>query len=223
MLYLFFCLSLLLHLIVHNHNKTVWKHITTSVSLIDCDLLLRMVMLFHDIGKPLAKWVDKKGREHFNKHPKFSAELTRIALERLKYPTAFVDDVVTLVIYHDERSINTKSDIKRILNKIGEKNFKRLLKIQRADIFAQSNYKREEKLKSVDIAESLFKEIISLNECYTLKQLQINGSDLIHLGITQGVQIGSILNSLLELVIDDKLENNTDILKEKALEFLKQN
>lgn len=200
-----------------HHNKNVWKHTTTAVSNIEPDLILRTVMLFHDIGKPLAKTTDKNGRDHFHNHPRYSAELTKIALERLKYPTNFIKDVVTLLMYHDERKVKNKSEVKMLLNKIGDENFERLLKIQKADILAQSNYLRESKLDDVATAEFLYKKVKSNNECYTLKQLKINGSDLIHLGITNGIQIGNILNTLLQDVINDKIENQKDVLIEQAL------
>jgi len=205
-----------------HHNKNVWKHTTVSVANIEADLLLRMVMLFHDIGKPMAKFTDIKGRDHFHKHPKFSAEITKNALERLKYPNSFIENVVTLVRYHDNRGIENKKQIKRLLNKIGETNFRHLLKVQRADISAQSTYQREEKLNFVNNAESLFEEILRDNECFTLKNLAINGSDLLHMGVNKGVQIGYILNELLTSVIDGDVENEKSVLLELAKTICKQ-
>ena len=206
-----------------HHNKTVWKHTTAAVGAIESELILRMVMLLHDIGKPLALRTDEKGRDHFRGHNKFSAVLARSALERLKYPTRFIDDVVTLINYHDVRFSDNKRQIKHVLNSIGELNFSRLMKIQKADILSQSKYMREAKLYNITLAQKAFEEIIRDNECYTLKGLNINGSDLIHLGITDGKSIGKILNLLLEEVIDETLPNENTLLKRKALEYYNQN
>ena len=205
-----------------HHNKTVWRHTTSAVANIEADELLRTVMFFHDIGKPMALNTDSEGRDHFKGHNHFSAILARNILGRLKYPTRFIDDAVTLIEYHDERFSDDKKQIKHILKSIGVENFERLMKIQLADISAQSNYMREIKLKNHELAVKTFDEIISNNECFTLKDLAINGSDLIHLGITHGQMIGKTLNYLLDSVIDETVENNNTALKSAALEYCKQ-
>lgn len=51
------------------------------------------------------------------------------------------------------------------------------------------------------------------------KQLDINGHDLIKTGITDGKQIGNILDKLLGMVIDEKIENKNSILMQKAKEL----
>ncbi len=205
-----------------HHNKTVWRHITASVSNIEADTLLRMVMLLHDIGKPLALRTDKKGIDHFKGHNHFSAVLAKTALQRLKYPTKFIEDAVTLIEYHDSRTSDNKKQIKHILKKIGEENFKRLIKVQRADILAQSKYMRESKLNNLELSQKAFDEIQENNECYKIRDLKINGSDLIHLGITDGKTIGDILEILLDSVIDETIENDRVSLKKKALELYKE-
>jgi tRNA nucleotidyltransferase (CCA-adding enzyme) len=202
-----------------HHNKTVWKHTTTAVEYIEADLVLRMTMLLHDTGKPITLTTDKNGVDHFKGHNRFSAIYASTALERLKYPQKFIDEVVTLIEYHDIRLSDNKSQIKHILNKIGEPLFGKLLKVQEADIMAQSKYKREAKLYNLQLAQKAFEEIIANNECYTLKDLKVSGSDLIHLGITDGKRIGKILGILLDYVIDGTAENSPVLLKNLALQI----
>ncbi len=201
------------------HNKTVWKHTTVAVANIENDLLLRMVMLLHDIGKPLALRSDRNGVDHFDGHSHFSAMIAQSALERLKYPNNFISDVVILIEYHDIEIEGTKRQVKYILNKIGKDNFAKLLAVKRADILSKSNYKRENQLNNIKIAQEIFEEIITNNECYQLKDLSINGSDLIHLGITNGVEIGEILYSLLADVINEEVDNDSVLLKKLALQL----
>lgn len=205
-----------------HHNKTVWRHITASVSFIEPDELLRLVMFLHDIGKPLALRTDSKGIDHFKGHNHFGAVLAKNALERLKYPRKTIDDVCVLIEYHDVRFNEDKRKIKHVLNIIGKENFERLLKIQLADIKAQSMYKRESKLRDHELAKQAFREITDNNECYSLQSLAINGSDLIHLGITDGKSIGFILDNLLDEVINETLENDNVTLKKQALEIYAQ-
>lgn len=205
-----------------HHNKTVWRHITASVANIEPDKLLRMVMLLHDIGKPLALRTDSNGIDHFKGHNHFGAVLAKTALKRLKYPTKFIEDAVVLIEFHDVRFSDNKKQIKHVVNKIGEENFRRLMKIQRADILAQSKYMRDAKLKNLELCEASFNNIISRNECYKIRDLNINGSDLIHLGIVDGKSIGDILEILLDRVIDETIENESVALKIKALEIYKE-
>ncbi|MCH5298216.1 MAG: HD domain-containing protein [Ruminococcus sp.] len=202
-----------------HHNRTVWKHTTAAVAAIEPDPLLRTVMLLHDIGKPLARRTDSKGRDHFKGHNHFSAVLAKNLLERLKLPTKFIDDAITLIEYHDVRFTDNKKQIKHVLNSIGENSFRNLIKIQYADIAAQTRYKREIKLYNMKLCEKSFEEIVQNNECYSLKDLNINGSDLIHLGITDGKKIGHILQLLLDSVIEEEIANESVILRKRALEI----
>ncbi len=205
-----------------HHNKTVWRHTTASVANIEPDSLLRMVMLLHDVGKPLALKTDENGVDHFKGHNRFSAVLAKTALKRLKYPTKFIEDAVILIEYHDVRFTDNKKQIKHVLNIIGVDNFKRLMKVQKADILAQSKYMQDAKLKNLNLANYAFESIIRNNDCYKIKDLKINGSDLIHLGITDGKTIGDILEILLDNVIDETINNDNIDLKIKALEIYKE-
>ena len=202
-----------------HHNRDLWCHTTYSVKSIDKMPLLRMSMLLHDIGKPKACKRDEDGTCHFKGHPKYSAEIAEIILRRLKYPTDFIETCVTLIKYHDVRFNGSKRQLRHVMSAIGDKNVELLLKIQRADIMAQSDYKHKEKLEKLDLACEVYEEILADKDCFTLKQLEINGNDIKKLGVTEGVKIGKILKMLLSLVIEDKLENEKSALLNKAEEI----
>lgn len=204
------------------HNKTVWKHTTVAVANVESDLLLRMVMFLHDIGKPLACKVDANGVDHFAGHNRFGASIAKSALERLKYPKKFIDDVVTLIEYHDINIEENKRNVKHILNKIGEVNFERLLKVKLADISAKSGYKKEFQINNICNVKEIYIDILLNGECYKLKDLKISGTDLIHLGITNGLDIGVILEQILIDVINDEVDNDTVSLKKLALQINSQ-
>lgn len=202
-----------------HHNRDLWRHTTYSVKSIDKMPLLRMSMLLHDIGKPKACKRDEDGTCHFKGHPKYSADLAETILRRLKYPTDFIETCVTLIKYHDVRFNGSKRQLRHVMSVIGDKNVELLLKIQRADIMAQSDYKHKEKLEKLDLACKVYEEILADKDCFTLKQLKINGNDIKKLGVTEGVKIGKILKMLLSLVIEDKLENKKSALLNKAEEI----
>ncbi len=202
-----------------HHNRDVWHHTIHSVSQIDSDPLLRVTMLFHDLGKPEACTYDSDGSTHFKGHPKYSAKIAESILRRLKYPVSFIEDCLKLIIYHDVRFTGSKKQLKHIMSAIGENNVRLLLKVQRADIMAQSEYMHEEKLQKIETACTVFNEILEEQSCFTLKQLAVNGHDLKAIGITNGKTIGKTLKYLLSLVIDEKIENEKSALLSKAEKY----
>lgn len=200
-----------------HHNRTLWKHTTNSIYRIEPDLLLRLTMFFHDIGKPLSQKIDEKdGYSHYIGHNKFSVAIAESVMKRLKYSNELIDAVKTLILFHDVQLSDNKKQIKRLMSKIGKNNLELLLKVQFADVMAQSNYKKEEKLNNLTLAKETFQQIIEDNECFTLKDLAINGHDLLHLGIIKGELIGFTLNKLLISVIDNELENDKEVLITEA-------
>ena len=198
----------------HNkhHNRDVYRHIVASVRNIEPDPLLRMTMLFHDIGKPLAQTVDKKGEYHYRNHPQIGAAMTREILRRLCLPNHFIDDVCTLIRYHDVRFEPDSVQLKQFLKQLGPEHMKRLYKIQRADIMAQSSYMRDEKLRKLGAVYTELLRILKSGECYSLRMLGISGADLLHLGYRSGKQIGEMLESALEKVIVGELPNEREAL-----------
>lgn len=195
-----------------HHVFDVYEHIVRSVTKVPQEPMLRLVMLLHDVGKPQACTEDKNGTRHFKVHQQISADIAQTVLRRFRFPNAFSEDCIKLIIYHDVRFSGSKRQIKRIMQKLGESRTRDLFQVQRADIFAQSDYLRAEKLAAVDNAEKLFEEIVKDNECFSLKNLAVNGRDLIDSGITDGRKIGRILNALLDEVIDGGVENNREVL-----------
>lgn len=202
-----------------HHNRDLWHHTTYAVKSIDNTPLLRMSMLLHDIGKPKACKRDEDGTCHFKGHPKYSAEMAENILRRLKYSNDFIETCITIIKYHDVRFSGSKRQLRHVMSAIGDKNVELLLKIQRADIMAQSDYKHKEKLEKLNLACKTYKEILADKDCFTLKQLKINGNDIKNIGVSEGIKIGKILKILLGLVIEDKIENEKSALIKKAEEI----
>lgn len=202
-----------------HHNLDLWHHTIRSLSLIEPDKILRMTMLLHDIGKPKCKKTDEMGESHYIGHPAVSADMSRVMLRRLKYSGDFIAECVCLIENHDVRYSGSPKQIKRMLNKIGESRMEKLLKVNRADIMAQSAYEKKTKLALVDLEENDFLDILENKKCFSLKQLAVNGIDMISVGITDGILIGTVLKKLLNMVMDDEIENDRAVLLEKAKEI----
>lgn len=199
-----------------HHCYTIGEHIIRSVENIEADKVLRYAMLFHDIGKGATKTTSKDGIDHFHGHATVSATMTREICHRLKFDNDTMGKVLKLVENHDLDIICDEKHVRRTMNRLGKDIFPLLMKVQKADILAQSMYKREEKELEVQTLTSLYEGIVSREECVTIKELAITGSDLIKAGYKQGPAIGEILDALLEKVIDDPSLNE----KEKLLELI---
>ena len=196
------------------HCYDVLTHTLVSIDAAPKDLVLRLTMLFHDIGKPKCYTESDDGIGHFYEHQQESSDMAGAILSRLKYDKATSQAVKELVLYHDANIEPSKKQIKRWLNRIGHDRFLQLLEVKRADAMAQSDTHRQAKLNAIDAILPLLDEIIALQQCFSLKDLAIDGRDLINVGITEGSEIGKILNKLVDMVIDEEVENDKSALLE---------
>lgn len=197
-----------------HHCYTVGEHILHAMQAIEPDKVLRLGMLFHDIGKPQTMTVDEEGITHNKKHPAVGAEMTKKILRRLKFDNDTTEKVVKLVLYHDQDIGATQAGVRRAMNRIGEDIFPMLFAVHRADISAQSDYMREEKLRKFSYIEELYDTVRSQGDAVSLKDLAITGRDLIAQGMKPGREIGAVLQSLLEQVLEDPSLNTPEQLLE---------
>lgn len=195
-----------------HHCYDVGEHILHSMLGVEADKVLRLGMLFHDIGKPQTLTIDPDGTTHNKKHPFEGEKITRKVMRRLKFDNDTTDKVTKLVLYHDYDIAPTEAGVRRAVNRIGEDIFPMIFTVRRADIAAQSDYMREEKLAKVAHIEKLYREILARRDAVTVKDLAISGNDLIAEGMPPGRQIGETLSALLERVLDDPSLNTKEIL-----------
>lgn len=195
-----------------HHCYDVGEHILHSMSGVGPDKVLRLGMLFHDIGKPQTLTVDPDGTTHNKKHPFEGEKITRKVMRRLKFDNDTTDKVTKLVLYHDYDIAPTEAGVRRAINRMGEDIFSMIFTVRRADIAAQSDYMREEKLAKVAYIEKLYQEVLARRDAVTLKDLAISGNDLIAGGMPPGRQIGVTLSALLERVLEDPSLNTREIL-----------
>lgn len=201
-----------------HHCYDVLTHTAVALETLPPVPRLRWTMLFHDLGKPDTYTQDEKGIGHFKGHSKLSEVMARERLTALKMDKTTIDQVCLLVKYHDTMIDVDKKIIKRWLNRLTEPLFRDLIAIKRGDNLAQAPqyHTRLDDLKKL---ESLLDEVIAEKACFSLKDLAINGNDLLALGIENGPKIGRILNQLLDGVMDEIYENTKDDLIKKAKEM----
>ena len=200
-----------------NHCYSVGEHTIHSIMEIVPEKELRLTMLLHDIAKPRLKTTDKEGIDHFHGHPKLSAEMADEILKRLKFDNHTIDVVSRLCACHDMRIEPQRKSMRFALNKIGDDIFPAFFEVQRADVLAQSDYKREEKLAWIAQNMADYQEILDAKECFSLRDLAVSGKDLIDAGIKPGKEIGEILNLMLEVVLEEPENNEKSRLFELCL------
>ena len=198
-----------------HHCYSVGEHTLHALMEIQPDKVARITMLLHDVAKPVCRTTDASGNDHFYGHPKEGSEMARKILRRLKFDNDTTDKVCRLVCWHDDNPPLSEKNVRRAVSRIGVEQYPALFAVKRADILAQSEYQREEKLSYVDGYEALYREILEKNQCLTIRDLAVNGSDLIAAGMKPGKEIGETLKSLLELVLDDPELNNRELLLER--------
>lgn len=195
-----------------HHMYSVGEHTIHPLCNIRADKVLRLTMLFHDMGKPALKTIDDTGQAHFKRHAIESEVITKRVLKRLKFDNETLQKVSRLVFYHDYRMPAEPREIRRAMNKIGEDLFPHYMEVRRADVLAQSMYKRDEKIKNLDDIEKKYHEIIDAGQCVGLKDLAVTGRELIDAGMKPGREIGEKLEELLEIVLDNPELNNKETL-----------
>lgn len=207
----------------HNphHAYTVGEHTLIGMQHVPKDKVLRLTMLLHDIGKVETKITDEAGIDHFRGHPVKSAEMAKVILRRLRYDNQTIHDVVRLVEFHDwDIHIEArKKSVRKAVAKIGQDFFPEMFEINLADTLAQSDYLRKEKLEKLDALKALYQEILRDNECLTLKDLAVNGQDLMAVGVQPGKQIGQILNAMLQDVLEYPEHNDKEHLLQRVKKF----
>ena len=136
-----------------HHMYNVGEHTLHAMKNVRADKILRLTMLLHDTGKPALKTMDANGVAHFKKHAAESEKIAGRVLKRLKFDNDTLRKVTKLVKYHDYRMEATEKNVRRAMNIIGEELFPYYMEVRRADVLAQSLYKREEKIQNLDEIE----------------------------------------------------------------------
>lgn len=198
-----------------HHVYDVWTHTVKAVSAAEPTKTMRLAALLHDTGKPQAFRRDENGIGHFHGHPDIGEGIAQRVLKRLKADNRTTADVCRLVKLHDVRP-TTEKGIRRLMANTGMERFPMLLELKRADAKAQNPAFLSETLRYIDFLEEMYQTELAKHNDFTLKSLQINGSDLKQMGITQGREIGNCLKVLLMKVTDGEIDNDREILLREA-------
>lgn len=193
------------------HNLDVYSHCVRAMIYAKPEPHLRMSALLHDIGKPACFTLDENGCGHMYKHAAKSAQMAREILNSLKCDNEIKHKVITLIEKHDLSIMPDRKNIKKWLGKLGEDMFFDLLEIKKADTYAQTPDITEKRIKEIEKIKEIAADVILEGECFSLKNLAVDGHDMIELGL-DGKKIGEALSYLLEGVIESRFINGKEYL-----------
>lgn len=205
------------------HIHDVFEHNLYVMKGVKNDLETRLAAFFHDIGKPNSvskELVNGKEIYHFYKHPIESERLVFDILKRLKYSNSTIENVKFLVRFHDFKVTNSRKNLKKLLSLMGEKYvelFPKFIDLVASDRADHINLNEDNYIDYRGQITSLYESITSSSECFSLKDLNLNGRDLLDLGIPQGPIYKVILQTLLEAVINGYVSNDKTSLSSLAL------
>ena len=199
-----------------HHAYDLITHTAHVLEGVPTTLPLRWAALLHDTGKVTTFTLDATGRGHFYGHARDSAAIADDILRRLKAPTALREEAVTLIGRHMTRLQPDRKLLRRQVSKYGFPTVEAMLALQQADMGSKGT--GEDDGSTVFAAvQQLLADLKAEDACLSLKDLAVNGTDLITLGF-QGKEIGACLSALLEQVIEERLPNERSALLAWAAE-----
>lgn len=201
-----------------HHIYTVDEHILKSLELTGRDLITRLAVLFHDIGKPRCYTFGEDGQGHFYKHEKYSVEIAEKLMLNLRFSKLDTERVCKIIKYHSLYRQNIDEIfVKKMLNRFGEEDIYRYLEVVEAD--RRTHNKEICNLEDLEQIKSILKKIQENKPPLSMKDLKISGKDLLKVGTPKGKIIGEILDYLMEKVLEDESLNNYDTLISLAINY----
>lgn len=201
-----------------HHIYTVWRHTAESIANAPQNVVVRLALLFHDSAKPVCRQTGADGIDHFYNHAHMGAAIAERRMKQLRFDNRTTKAVCELVYWHDATLLPHK--VPRWLNRLGEELFNQLLQVKRADILAQATKLQTEKLEALATIEKEKDRVLKSGACLQLRDLAVDGNDLLQLGMSPGPEVGRVLKTLLNKVLQGELPNQKETLLLEAQKLL---
>lgn len=197
------------------HVYDVFEHTLKVIDNVPADFNLRFAALFHDIGKPYSYTVDENGIGHFYGHPDVSNRIFNATASRYRFDEKNRKSISDIILFHDIELSKKRSRMSKLMQKMDMADIRRLFLMKKADILGQNPeyYSRLDDLIDYVVC---FEKFINEKLAIRVKDLKINGNNLLELGY-KGIKIGNILNELLEMVTDEKIDNTSEALEDYVI------
>lgn len=189
----------------------VFKHTRIMLELLPAEVSLPLVfsVLFHDIGKPPTFGVDENGRIRFNGHDRIGAEMTELAMQRLRFSRAEMEATVEMVRQHMVFKDVPKMRVAKLKRFMARPTFQDELELHRVDCASSHGM--------LDNYEFLLQKRDEFLEEPIIPPPLVRGDDLIRLGMKPGPRFGKILEALETRQLEGGFRDRED-----AIEWVKR-
>lgn len=201
------------------HIFDVFEHSVYAADFAEKNIIIKLAALLHDIGKPASLDI-KEGKRTFYNHDRISADIASIILKRLKFPKTVERQVTHLIAEHMFNYTEewTDSALRRLISRVGSDNISNLIKLRYADRAGMKGKPFECTHDKSFI--NRIDRILENEYVFSIKNLAVDGNILSEKGgIPKGPEMGSVLNFLLETVLEDPEMNTPDKLIQIAVNF----
>lgn len=199
-----------------HHAYTTGEHTLIALQNIPADKVLRLTMLFHDMGKPEVFVTDENGRDHFKGHAACSERIAARIMKNLKFDNETMRTVCNLVRNHSWYPQLTGKDVRSCAYRIGPDLFDSFLLVKHADIMAHHPDVRQQKLDYLEEVKHIWRDVRMHGDCLSLKDMALGGRDLIDDGMEPGPEVGAVLGRLLVEVLEYPERNERAYLLEQS-------
>jgi putative nucleotidyltransferase with HDIG domain len=203
------------------HKYDIYEHLIRSCEAMEIpDLVMRFSALLHDIGKVPTRRVKENGEATFYNHEMVSAYMLVNIMKRFGIPKPTGLKVKYYVRNHMFHYTDEWSDkaVRRFLRKVSRADLANLILLRRSDrIGSGKTNPFPKKLQSlIDHIDDVIMRDLEMK----VTDLEINGHELMSLGIIEGPIMGRILNQLLTEVKNEVTRNNVDELLLRARDII---
>ena len=206
------------------HHQDAFNHtllVLDASANMDMDLDMRMAALVHDLGKAKTQKKEADGNIHFYGHQIVSKHQFLDISERLKLSSAGFDiERIALVVEHHMEPLTdyvSDKSVRKFIRKVGVDRAFDIVEFRVADKRGGVN---ADNIEWVFQFRKRMQDILTRKEPLSIRDLAINGNDLIRIGFLPSRKIGDTLNLLLEKVMEDPSFNTRETLEALALKEL---
>ena len=179
-------------------GENLLEHTLDIAASLPPDLNLRLSVLLYNI-KSISRQSEKK------------ESIVKI-LRRIRFKNAVIKKV-TVLTNENWQALNfsNKTNIRQLASRIGIEKLEDAWKLKKTFIKG-SRSSEKYKLIGIERAENNIREILQEKPPVSLKDLAVNGKDLLKLRYKEGKKMGQILKELLNLVLEKPALNQKKIL-----------
>ncbi|MDC7231797.1 MAG: HD domain-containing protein [Spirochaetales bacterium] len=203
-----------------NHDYDVFEHLLNSCDAAPAgNMVIRFAALFHDLGKPAVKKYDENGIATFHHHEMESVRIASDIMERYRFPKNKSNRILHIIGHHMFHYTPEWTDaaVRRFIQRVGLEYLEDQYLLREADIQGMSAGTVPADYYGLRDLKLRVESVLQESNTFTVKDLAVNGRDIMnHTSVKGGPNIGTILNELLETVLDDPSQNNREQLLEIA-------